>query len=189
MLPGPDCGANEDVCCNVLYDVAYHILVSVHDSLVACFPQDGCSTIPVAYVTMGGGDDGVRDALTVAIIEAVPSPKSLDPNGRMVGIPLYRCAYEVRLKESGWPMVERNENSISPPDPVRQNSQARHAFSHGERIYRKLNNMLITKTMTPSTVAQYSTVQLGRLTPLRPLGGVVGWVIPVSVDLPWGWAE
>lgn len=185
---GSPCEISDDVCCNVIFDIADHLLTEIGEALALCFEDDSCCTAPAQYITFGFGDDGIRDALTVAIQQVAPSPvTSQGKGGVTVPIGLYRCIYEIRLRESGWPLVHIEGDAIVPPDPVRQRALARHAFSHGEMMYRKIRSLYANGEITPSTLPQRSNAIIGPLLPLNPLGGVVGFTCTVQIDIPWNW--
>lgn len=189
-LPSGDspCEMTLDACCNVVHDIANHLLTSIHDAILPCYGDAMCNEAPIKYVTFGQGDDGIRDALTVAILSAGPSPiTQTGAGGVTIPLGLYRCLFEVRLRESGWPMAFIDGNQIVPPDPERQHVATRHAFAHGEMMYRKINSMNYNRTLTPTTVAPFSKATIGQLLPLQPLGGVVGFAFQVAIDLPWNW--
>lgn len=185
MLPFDDCGITDDVCCTALFDTADWLLQQVYPVVSACVATSECIPPLLAYVTLGVGDDGVRDALTVAVGATAPSQVSLDGVGRQVGFSLYRTTYRVQLRESGWPMAQVLGGDIHAPDPVLQNTLARHAYAHGEQMYRKLEQMRLARTLTPTTLPRPSVALLGPLVPLQPQGGVVGFYADVQVDMQW----
>lgn len=192
MLPSSasPCEISDDVCCNVLYDTADWLLTNIFDQLCSCYGDDACNSKPIAYVTFGIGDDGIRDALTVAIVSASPSPQTVAGRGGVtVPFGLYRCLFEIRLRESGWPMAHTEGQAVVAPDPVLQNKLARHAFSHGEMMYRKVNSLYQRRLLTPPTFPQCANAIIGELVPLVPLGGVVGFTVQVAIDMPWTWGS
>lgn len=185
-LPSSACDIPTDVCCTSLYDSAYHLLTELYDDLSHCYPPDPCGNGPLlAYVTHGYGDDGIRDALTVAILGVSTTAKSQDGQGRTIPLAAMRGDFEVRLRESGWPMVKRENDVITPPDPALQNELAKHSYAHGEKLYRKMRGLIFSRMTTPASEPQFSFSQLGPLIPLTPLGGVVGWTFRIQVDLVW----
>lgn len=185
MLPNGDCVTSDDVCCTSLYDIANHILAGVYESLLECYQPSFCNGGGVlAYVTMGNGDDLVLDALTVSINDVSPTVNTVR-NNQTLAIGLYEATFTVRLLESGWPMAYEENGEIFVPDPVEQNALARHAYGHGERMYRKLAYMASHGDLTPADVSCTKAV-VYPLTPLSPSGGSVGWKANVSMILPWG---
>lgn len=181
---GAVCDIPDESCCNVVYDVAEHLLAQVYDALSNCY--DGDCDKPQAYITVGFGDDGIQDALTVAIQQVTPSPATGTGRGGVsMYMGLYRCTYEIRLRESGWPMVQVEGNTIVTPDPERQNALARHLFSHGEMMYRKIHQLHNAFNLVPSTMPRPANAIIGNLFPLNPSGGIVGWTCTLQLDLPW----
>lgn len=180
-----DCVPDEGVCCVEMFGVAHNVLVAVYDDLRNCYPQSTTDPL-VAYVTMGAGDDGVLDSLTVAVTGVRPSTGS-SVNGTQRGPLLIRGSFDVRLRESGWPMVRVDGSTVTLPDPVKQNEAARQSFAHGERMYRKLLRMrALGEFAGDISTLRGAHVEVGQLSPLNPLGGSVGWLVPFTIDLAWG---
>ena len=176
-----DCIPDEGVCCVELFGVANNVLVAVYDDLRDCYPPSTTDPL-VAYVTMGSGDDGVLDSLTVAVTGARPSQV-----GSRVGPLMVRASYEVRLRESGWPMVRVDGTQVFLPDPVAQNEAARQSFAHGERLYRKLLRMRSRQEFAGDLPAlRGANVEIGQLLPINPQFGSVGWVVPFTIDFARG---
>lgn len=178
-IPTGDCDEGFDVCCSTLYDIANYLLSEVYDALAGCYPPAPCVDPLRAYVTVSGGDDGQVDVLSVSIGTVAPSASTLPGK-----FGLFRATFEVRLKESGWPTVYADGETIMLPDPVEQAAAARHLYSHGEAIHRRLAYLHFNKMLVPSNI-RCTNATLGQMSPLTPQGGVVGWVVPVVVDLPW----
>lgn len=184
-LPSITCDVPDEVCCSNIYDTAYHLLSNLFAAVAGCVSTE-CDTPGIQpYLTFGVGDDGIRDALTVAILQVAPSAKSQDGAGRTIPLPLYRCDFEIRLRESGWPIAQVIGGAIQAPDPVLQAKLSKHAFAHGELLYRKLNAMNYSRTLAPAGRPQPTFAQIGPLVPLLPTAGVVGWTIRVQLDMIW----
>lgn len=186
-MPLPvDCSISEDTCCVDMYSVAEHILVNVKAAILGCYAEIPCGVSELkSYVTMGRGDDGVRDALTAAVTGVAASPGSTR-QGVQVPVTLQRVTIEIRLREQGWPMAQLSDDGIIVPDPDLQNALARHAYAHGEMMYRKLLHMQSTGTLKPTALTGCVGTAVGILNPIAPLGGVVGWFVPVTMDMHWG---
>lgn len=173
-----------EACCTNLHDFAGHILAQAHAAVNACLTEE-CAAI-VAYVTLGDGDDGIVDALTVAFTGLSAKP----PN--RPGQPWVSAAnFTVRLRETGWPVVQGEGDQIVFPDPVKQNAAARHVLARLEAIHRKLvwlarpgHPSVATAErgrMAPNNVP-YTAAKVGNMTPLAPRAGVVGGTITVSIE-------
>jgi hypothetical protein len=185
MLPSA-CEVPTEVCCTSMYDIAEHILTNVFDTLNDCMAQTECEVGQLlAYVTMGEGDDGNTDSLTVEFSGAQPSPTAQASPNHQLAMSIYQATFSVRLRESGWPVAQAGGYEVTPPDPAKQNTLARHAFAHGELMYRKLISMKLNRCMVPSCVPGCGNVRIGQLAPLRPTAGVVGFVATVTIDMPW----
>lgn len=175
-IPAASCAGTDDPCCTWLFATANHLLASVFDALNACTPPDDCAGSIQAYVTLGDGDDGQTDALTVAVSELAPSTRNA-PGAPSVWI----AQYVVRLRESGWPTVTFDGDAIIMPTPADQAAAARYIYSRGEAMHAKLAAMMKAKALTPDGY-QCVAATVGQMRPLRPEGGVVGWVIPVDIQ-------
>lgn len=187
MLPqDQECAISEAACCGDLYTIAAHLLENVHEALLDCYQGVPCPLDDLnAYVTLGGGDDSITDALTVAFASAAASQGSVR-GGMMVPLTLQRATFTVRLRESGWPRATVEQGVIVPPSPSLQNALARHAYAHGEKMYRTLLWMQSNRQLIPSSVRGCSNPSVGPLTPLSPTFGVIGFTVPVTVDVPFG---
>lgn len=179
-LPAVDCCDTATLECSDAWAVGDHILHEVHDYLTKVIPQGCCDTL-LTYLTMGDGDDGIVDALTVNLSRISPAQDS------QRGTWSSRAYFEVRLRESGWPTIVDNGTEVKMPDPVAQNTLAAHAWSHCEAMYRKLVMMQKRPAGTGFQPEGHRVLASGvdTLRFLKPLGGVVGGVVPVTVDLPW----
>lgn len=178
MIPLVPCEP-ADACCVSLYDIASHLLAEVYDALITCYPSpDACAPL-AAYVTLGLGDDGIVDALTVASQGIVAAPSN-----RPGSVSLWRAHFAVILRESGWPTAKVEGEQIVFPAPDLQAAAATHVYSMGEAMHRKLVYLYNTKSLAPADVVCVNGT-LGQMIPLAPRGGVVGWQVPVTVDLPW----
>ncbi len=184
MLPALDCTPSEVVCCPTFYDIGYHILTRAFAAVQPCSAPSPCETVWHTYVTIGDGDDGVMDALSVALMGVGPSSKSQD-TGRLSPIMQIKADYRVRLLDSGWPMVHEDDGVIVQPDPAEQNALARHSYARGEALYRGLLNDVVNGTILPTGMACSATT-IDRLLPLKPAGGTVGWYTTISLTLALG---
>jgi hypothetical protein len=161
-----------------LHDIAAHLLSETYQAIMQCYPSSCCEPI-AAYVSAGDGDDGVKDALTVAVTGVAPSPNTVPGQ-----FGLYKAGFNVRLRESGWPTARQEGDVLVLPTPAEQSAAARHVFAMGEAMHRRLAFLNANRSMTPPGT-RCSNATLGPLTPLRPQGGVIGWLVQVTVDLPW----
>ena len=186
-LPSPNCDNAPEVCCTSLFDTAEFLLYSVRDALDDCLPGTDCGCDPLDYYVTFSGDDGNDNALTVEIQTVSPSPGTLTGKGTMQrGVSLYRAAFVLRLRESGWPITQVEGNVIVAPDPQAQHFASKHAYAHGERMYRKLSSMIATPGgMAPDGVI-YTSAQLQPLHALLPTTGVAGFFTTVILDMHWG---
>lgn len=165
--------------CSALWLISNHLLCSVFEAVGSCFIP-GCDTGVAAFVTTGQGDDGVIDKLTVSLLQIDPSVLTTS-----VGPGLYRATWIVRLHESGWPVAGVDGDRIIPPPPAEQERAVQQLLAHGEAIHRRLAHLRASKQMTPSGMNCLNSL-VGQLTPVFPAGGVAGWEIQVTIDLPWG---
>ena len=180
-----DCPVDEGVCCVEMFGFANNVLTVVYNDLLDCY-EAGPEDPLVAYVTMGGGDDGIYDGLSVRVLRIKPSIGSA-LNGTQFGPVLIRGTFEVRLLESGWPTVSVNGTTVILPEPTEQHEAARQALAHGEAVYRSLlRHRRDGSFIEGLTALGGAQIDIGDLEPITPLGGVIGWRVSVVVDLPWG---
>jgi hypothetical protein len=177
MLPAPGCVLPEP-CCTSIADIAEFLLAEAYDAVSRCLPDD-CDPLQ-AYLTVGSGDDGIVDAVTVSYndINRLGSTKGT--------VAMHRVTFDVRLRESGWPVVKVEGSVIEMPDPVRQNELARHVFAHSEAMYRRLAFLVRNGLARCGTAVGCRNAEIGRLNPLSPQAGVVGCSVSITVDVPWG---
>lgn len=178
MIPSSTCAADTP-CCLELHSIANHLLVETYDAVMACYPGVECCPPLSAYVTLGEGDDGIVDSLTVSIRSIASSV-----NTRPGQLGLWRATFAIRLSESGWPTARREGTAILMPEPEAQAVAIRHVLSMGEAIHKRLSNLQTRRGLVPDGI-RCSNASLGGMTPVGPRGGVAGWLVPVTVDLPW----
>lgn len=177
-LPHEDCAPGE-VCCTSLFDVADHILQIAFCAVAGCSVVECDLEEIVGYVSMGERiEDPASDFLVVSLSSVSPSPGSADQVGNMQN-PTYRARFQVKLSETGWPMPTGDEDEIIPPLPSLMQNASRHAYAHGEAMYRALANALARKTLNVSCADCYQ--QIEPLRPVEPSGGTVGWVTYVTL--------
>lgn len=175
-----DCIPGEQ-CCDTLFRVSDYLLNESYQALLACY-SGPCEISSIArYVTLGRGDDAVPDALTVAFTTSIVPAKS-DQR-----LSLWRATFELRLRQSGWPMAHTDSTGqvVFGPEWQSQTAKARQAYGHGEKMYRHLIWLNNSRQLPPPSF-NCSNAQIGALTPMNPSGGVVGWLVPITMDVPWG---
>lgn len=176
VLPAADCTTPVESCCQTSAAVGAHLLAHAFEAITQCF-DDGCCTI-AAYQTLGRGDDGQVDAVTVTYLGQSPIA---DARARGRGPQAQRLSFDVRLRESGWPMVREEGGVIVLPDPLEQNRLAGVVQGHIEAMYRHLLRLARHRQLTPAGVRCFGG-SVSPLTPLTPLAGVVGGFVTVTVD-------
>lgn len=159
--------------------MANHLLTEVYDALVECYPNPDICAPLAAYVTLGQGNDGIPDALTVSATTFNTSAAS-----RPGSFGLWRVDFAVILRESGWPIAHVEGDAIVLPSPTLQAAASAHVYAMGEAMHRKLSQMYIGRSLAPAGAA-CTNASLGAMFPLPPQGGVVGWQASVTADLPW----
>lgn len=188
MLPSPNCDIPETACCDQVFGMANSILAFIYADLITCFAEQDCQKPVLAqYITFPGGDDAITDALTVAMIDTRPTPGTqTGAGGTQLVVGLWRSRFEIRLRESGWPMAQVSNREILLPDPSLQTKLALHAYAHGERLFRSAIS-LVAKLGTGK--AQFATdagptrATVESMQSLPVLGGVIGWNVVMSVDM------
>lgn len=180
MLQSSLCRPIVEQGCSTLDEIANHLLCKAYEALNSCFVGGSCEGEVAAYVTSGQGDDGVTDKLTVAVLQMTPSVLTVE-----TGPGMYRALFEVRLHESGWPTVRNENGTIIPPPPEEQALASSQLLAHGEAIHRRLTHLRATKKIAPPTLPMLNSL-VGDMVPVFPQGGVAGWTVNVTIQLPWG---
>lgn len=176
-----DCLTEEPACCDSLFAFADNLRTNAMDALSQCFVDGRCGALFSSYVSMGFGDDGVADSLIVAVNQMNPSPGT-----QPVGLSLWQMTFDVRLRESGYPVVQSDGGgrTVAMPDPGLQHQATRQLMAHGEAIHKRLSNMKALGQLAPQGyVCAQGTI--GQMLPLIPQGGVAGWTILVTINMPW----
>lgn len=190
LPPAHGCEPGDVVCCNTFFATGEAILdlglAAVNDE--SCYP-DECEAPKIeGFVTMGRGQEyPIFDALIVSFMALSPTPRSSDAHRNISGAPLWRITWQVKLVESGWMVfVPSDDEEVVPAPPELIHSNARHAFSHIESLYRALANAVITRSLPGlcgSEVDQSCYANISELTPLEPSGITVGWVFTITHDI------
>lgn len=183
-LPYGPCDISLDVCCDTFFSIAEGILDIVLPAVNNCIVESACVDMPAieGYVTMGGSvQDPVPNYLVVSLLTLQASPGSRDRGGGMQ-MPLWRAQFQVRLLESGWPTAESDGEQIWVPSTSIVHDIARHAYSHGEAMFRALANALETKRLGGQACTYAAMLPM---VPIEPSGGSVGWNTVVEVGVPF----
>lgn len=177
-LPAVGCCDPTDIDCASLYQLGDWYLANALDSLkVVRGDAGGCCDELIGYLTLGDGDDGITDAVTVAFRTITPSA---DQRGTIANV----ARFDVRLRESGWPMVNTDGGTVNMPDPVRQNALAGFVWAELEVMHRRFQQLQARHQLQP---VGFRVVH-GVLSPFRalnPSGGVVGGVVSLDITMPW----
>jgi hypothetical protein len=182
-LPHEHCGPGE-VCCASLYEVADLILEICHTAVVGCSSCDCELPGLVGYVSMGRQiEDPAADYLAVTLTSVFAAPSSADDTGNMQ-LPIFRANFQVKLLETGWPMPYGDGEEINIPEPELVQNAARHAYAHGEAMYRAAANALMRRELNPGCRDCYQRIE--PLTPVEPSGGTTGWQFNLIVGTNFG---
>lgn len=181
-----------DVCCSSIFDVADRIRCVATNAIECCFTGD-CSDTWRSYVSVGPRiAEPLGDALVVHMVGIAPSLGSSSPSGqRLKPVAVHLAQFDVVVLENGWPQIRANEfgEVIEVPDSDLINAIARHAYAHGEKMYRALVDGVQRNTLFPvSTFPNLGNVTLSGLQPIQPSAFSVGWgmSIQVQITLPPG---
>jgi len=183
-FPNEQC-APGDVCCTSLYDVAENILSIAYDAVSGCSVVDCNLPELVGYVSMGQRiEDPIADYLVVSLLSVFPAPPPASERGGNMQLPIYRANFQVKLLETGWPMPQGDDEEIIVPDPTLVTNVARHAYAHGEAMYRALANALARKTLNLGCADCYQRIE--PLQPIEPSGGTTGWTTNLILGTTFG---
>lgn len=199
-LPIADCVDDipAETCCTVLFDVADRVRHIATTAVENCFVEQ-CSHLPWrSYVTVGSSpEDYHGDCLVVQMTGIRPSSQSTTST-KTLGVVVFEADYRVQLWETGWPTMETIYNgegdviNIILPDSEIVNAVARHAYAHGESMYRALADAVAKRTLLTPVAGNFGHAQISALEPTNPSGGLAGWSTTIRVQIqfpPGGWAS
>lgn len=173
------CADPQAGCCGDLFAFADYLRCQAAGALDQFF-EGGCDSQITSYVSMGPGDDGIPDTLTVSTDTMLPSVGT-----QSVGFSAWNMTFEIRLRESGYPMLQRSGDVLEMPNPELQHKATAQLFAHGEAIHKRISALKEKRQLAPEGFRCLSGT-VGALNPLPPLGGVAGWVLQVTIQMPWG---
>lgn len=177
-----------DVCCTSVFDIADRIREVAYDGLCGKLDPSCRDREFRTYVSIGPRvPEPLGDALVVYINpDVTPSPGSRRPGGTLLGASLQRAPFEIYLTENGWPTPETNEIGeviyVPPSDLI--HAISRHAYSHGEAMYRAVLNAVQRRTLFPvEAFPHIAEIEITGLRAVAPSSHTVGWIIPITVQL------
>ena len=175
-----------DACCTTLFDVANRLRSVVTAALCECF-EGGCADREFrSFVSVGPQiEDPLGDCLIVHMPRITVSALSNTAQGALLPVAVHVADFEIRLLETGWPMIEINdaEEMIYIPDSEFVNAMARHVYSHGERMYRAIVDGIQHNTLFTMATSDVAKIRLADFTPIQPSGELAGWTVTVQVEL------
>lgn len=177
-----------DVCCTSIYDIADRIRQIVCSAVESCLHSSCADRCFESYCSIGPNvPEPLGDALIVHMPRMQPSFGSRSNTGNTtLGVSLQHAEFEIFLTENGWPVARTDElgNVIEVPDRGLINAIARHAYSHGERMYRAILDAYQRHTLFhPLLYPHIHKVEIGGLRPRQPAAFTVGWTVPMMVQL------
>jgi hypothetical protein len=189
-LPLASCAddISTDVCCSSIFDVADRIRCVASAAIECCFDPSCSDQEWRSYVSVGPRiAEPLGDALVVHMVGIAPSPASSSNTAqRLLPVGVHLANFDVMVVENGWPQIRANEfgEVIEVPDSNLINAIARHAYAHGEKMYRSLVDGVQRNTLFPvSTFGNLGNVQLSGLQPIQPAAFSVGWGMSVQVQI------
>lgn len=171
-----------DAMCNTIYAYAEHLRCEAMHALDQCFVGGSCRDSIRSYLSLGAGDDGIADSLIVVAGQMVLTAGTVS-----VGPSMWRAPFDIRLRESGYPMAGAADGgrSIAAPDPDAQHRATMLMMSHGEAIHRRMSALKASGSLAPEGYRCSRGLITGS-GPLAPQGGVAGWTVSLQIDLAWG---
>lgn len=176
-----------DVCCSSIFDVADRIRCVATGAVECCF-DPSCADSPWrSYVSVGPRiPEPLGDALVVHCPGISPSLGSKSTGNRLLPVGVHLATFDIVLTENGWPMIRANEfgEVIEVPDSNTINAIARHAYAHGEKMYRAVVDGVQRRTLFPvSTFPYLGEVDVSGLQPIQPAAFTVGWGMSLSIQM------
>jgi hypothetical protein len=170
-----------DDLCNTFFAYGDHLRCAAMSALEPFFPNGDCTIR--SYLSMNAGDDAVSDSLIVVL-----GPLTTTANSGPIGPTIYQAQFDVILRESGYPMVKAVDGgrAIAKPDPDEQNRATRQLMQHAGAILTALNGLKTSGCLQPPGYVRCSRSLVSGMQPMPASGGVAGWIISVTIWLPWG---
>lgn len=177
-----------DVCCSSIFDIADRIRCVATDAIECCFDPDCTDCDWRSYVSVGPRiAEPLGDALVVHCVGIAPSFGSGSPAGqKLLPVAIHLAQFDIVVYENGWPQITANElgEVIYVPDSALINAIARHAYAHGEKMYRALVDGVQRRTLFPvSGFSNLGEVTLSGLQPIQPSAFSVGWGMSLQVQV------
>lgn len=177
-----------DVCCSSIFDVADRIRCVATAAVECCFDPSCADREWRSYVSVGPRiPEPLGDALVVHLPGISPSLGSTSSRGnRSLPVAVHQAQFDIVLTENGWPLIRANEfgEVIEVPDSNLINAIARHAYAHGEKMYRAIVDGVARQTLFPiSTFPYLGDVVHSGLVPIQPAAFTVGWGMSLNVQM------
>ena len=179
LIPFDDCsGDAEPEDCTALADIGEAIVALGLTGLEPFLPTGECGHDFHTYLSMNKPVAEFYDALSVHLVEFGPDPREVYNDCASGLWPTLVAQWRVELWENCYPVVDDN-GKIPTADEL--NRVNRYVYAHGLAAYNAVLDGWFNKTgIFPPRV---TGVSFGKLTPLGPQGGAVGWAFTVNTAL------
>jgi hypothetical protein len=179
MLGQWDCG--DHPCfeeCESYNGILRDVLKVAYEAVCQDMPDDFCGQF-TGFVAVNEPVAPGGDYVATWIQDVSPyNPRNTEV-GRMQVFPRFLMAVGVKLLETGWPMISAGDG-LPPLTDV--NAAALQANSHAERVSRALINAVARNAVGDNGCLFRG---MGRMAPVAPSAGMVGWTWAVQVEVPW----
>lgn len=181
---------SSDVCCDTFWLIGERVRTIAFDGVCACMDPSCIDREFVSYSTEGEIHSILGESLVITFLRARMVATGRD--GKPLNTPITRLEYRLELRENGWPMAVRKDDStetLVQEDWRLAYALSKHARGHGEKMWRALVNSVTTtdlaKMMFRPSLNEHIMnrgVSLGDLLPLANTGPQVGYRMDITVD-------
>jgi hypothetical protein len=165
--------ADCEPCCTSWFDLLDNLLLACFNALETCGNGNCCNGYH-RFVSVSEPHDPVRDYIGgwISDVTLAPPPGA---SAKMVSFVRPRITYNIKLSESGWPMIETPLGGVPvAPGIAERHHAAAHSYSHAQLVFTAARDFLANACGSMAT--------LGSLRPIGPSGGIVGWTFAAQVN-------
>lgn len=173
MIPNADCSPNAVPCCTDYYEVAETIVAQIIGRISDCITS-ACN-VPLVGAVLFSPDVVLADSLTFVVDRVRADTRSV--NNRPVKLTQTVIEGQVRLIESGYPVISDEGGRLVMPPLEDFERAAKHLIAHGQVLHKTLLGMRNDGGIPNACV--FSSV--GALVPIDPESGLAGWSVDLEV--------
>lgn len=172
MIPNSTCSPNAVPCCTDYYEMAETIVVQVIGRISDCI-LSACN-VPLVGAVLFSPDIVLADSLTFVINRVRTETRTV--NNRPVKLSTTIMEGQIRLIESGYPVITDEGGRLVMPGLDEFERAAKHLIAHGQVLHKTLLGMRADGTIPNGCVFS----RVGDLEPIDPESGLAGWSVNIE---------